>query len=257
MVTERNMYSLSGWALWRRRMQFLLLKFVGVTYSANSGAVALNLSKMLRYPVDKFPVVNNGFNIPNLQADSIKAIRQMYGWSEQDVVIGYTSRLTRHKGQLFFLEIFQELSEQGLPVKACFVGDGPDRAWLENWVEDNQLSSLVTFTGIVTNTEEVMGSFDICALLSDHEGMPNVVMEAMACGKPVVAHPVGNVNELFDDGGGIVVPLFEKKMILEVFIELIEDPARRKELGNLARRKIQNEFSLAIVVNKLMLLYQE
>lgn len=256
MVTERNMYPLKRYALWRRRLQFFMLKFLGVEYSANSGEVALHLSKMIPHPVNKIPVVTNGINISNFSTSGINSIRQRYGWSAQDVVIGYTARLTRHKGQRYFLEIFKELAEKQFPVKACLVGDGPDRTFLENWVFENQLASLVTFTGIIKNTEEIMGSFDICALLSEHEGMPNVVMEAMASGKPVVAHQVGNVSELFRGGAGIIVPLFDKEAATEAFIKLITDTAKRKETGILARKKIQAEFSLNIVVTKLMSLYQ-
>ncbi len=256
LVTERNMYPLAGMALWRRRLQFYFLKMVGVAYSVNSKEVANHLSKLLWYPSGGFKVIANGVEIPSVSKVIVGGIRLRYGWSPDDVVIGYVSRMTAHKGQFYFLRILKNLVAMKMPVKGCLVGDGPDRPALEKWVEENQLTPFVSFTGIISNMAEMTESFDICALLSEYEGMPNVVIEAMACGKAVIAHPVGNVLELFEGGAGVAVAPNNMNMALESFKSLIQDADKRKKIGDAARRRISKQFSIESTIENLMTQYK-
>jgi glycosyltransferase involved in cell wall biosynthesis len=165
--------------------------------------------------------------------------------------------MASHKGHLYFLELVKELVGKKLPVRVCLIGDGPERANITKWIGQNGLTAVVTLTGVISNVEEMIPAFDICALLSEYEGMPNSVIEAMAYGKPVVAHPVGNVPELFEGGAGIVVAQGDKRQALEHLEELINKPELRARIGDEARKRIAARFSLDATVVNLLNLYAE
>src|SRR5690606_2279167 len=100
LVTERNCYQRSGFALYRKRIQYYFLKRFGVQYSANSRRVADHLARMLNEQVDQFPIFSNGIAIESRDADNPSRPN-----SNSCVTIAYIARMAKHKGHIFFLEI--------------------------------------------------------------------------------------------------------------------------------------------------------
>ncbi|MBX2944886.1 MAG: glycosyltransferase [Cyclobacteriaceae bacterium] len=247
-VTERNCYQRGGLALVRRRVQYRLLKISRVVYSANSKRVAKHLAVMYNEQMDTFPILHNGIDVPDLTPVTNFA---------NPVRIGYVARMSLHKGHLFFLDVLEKLIHvRHLTCEAIFFGDGPDRAIIEKSIMDKGLEKFVTLTGVVSDLDKQLLSCDIVALLSDFEGMPNVIIEAMAVGKPVVATDVGNARELLANDAGFVL---EKKIIddaVAAFEQLIKQPELRLSMGQVGRARIKNEFSLASTLNSLLNYYR-
>jgi glycosyltransferase involved in cell wall biosynthesis len=99
---------------------------------------------------------------------------------------------------------------------------------------------------------------DLVALPSSWEGMPNVILEAMACGKPAVTTNVGGCAELVVEGEtGFLVPPGDEAALAERLLRLLRDPALRRRLGAAARERVQREFSIAAMVERNELLYEE
>lgn len=245
MITERNCYPLQGWALTRRRLQFHFLRLLGVHYSGNSVEVVKYLAKMVRYPERKIPVIPNGIEIPLNDPVVRKRIREQQGWGPQDFVVGYVARFAEHKGQHYFLQVMEIVHHQlGNRLKVCFIGDGPVRSSIQDSANFSNMAHLFSFLGVVDNVHDYYQSFDCTALLSDYEGMPNVVLEAMAYGLPVIANPVGNVVELFEHGGGVVNRSHDLKQTAYLFLDLAENSQKREEIGTLAKQKIKSSFSI-------------
>jgi glycosyltransferase involved in cell wall biosynthesis len=92
-------------------------------------------------------------------------------------------------------------------------------------------------------------------LTSDHEGIPNALLEGMAMGRPVVAPRVGGIPELVDDGCGITVPPNDEGALANAILALIQDKDRRSDLGAAARRKAEG-FSWDAVVQRTESIYR-
>lgn len=252
-ITERNCYERSGFALFRRRIQYRVMKWLGVLYSANSARVARHLATMLDEDENAFPVLPNG-----IETGSQYSFSSNDGTEAAPVTIAYVARMAAHKGHLFFLNVIEELAvKRGIVCAAILIGDGPLRGQIEKAVDDKGLRHFVRFTGIVSNVEEYIRSSDIVSLLSDFEGMPNVVIEAMAEGKPVVTTDIGNVRELLDSDAGITLPSKDLIQAVKSFETLIRKPVLRKKMGEAGRRRIEQSFSLTMALTKLLNYYDK
>lgn len=245
MVTERNMYPLNGFARIRRIIQFYFLKLLGVSYSANSPEVADHLSKQFFFSREKILVIPNGIDLPDLNPEKRLTNRERLGFCQQDFVVGYVARFAPHKGQRYFVHVMKEVYNKiGNRLKICFVGDGPTKHEIQSEIVLFELSQVTRFYGIVSNIEDYYTVFDCVALLSDHEGMPNVVLESMAYGLPVVANPVGNAEALLGSGRGIINYSRDPKITAKYFLELANNPSARKNYGEHSRKEVLHKYSL-------------
>jgi glycosyltransferase involved in cell wall biosynthesis len=122
--------------------------------------------------------------------------------------------------------------------RAQIVGDGPDRARLEE-----RARGPVELLGERDDVPQLLAGSDIFVLSSASEGLPMSLLEAMAAGLPVVASAVGGVPELVGDAG-LLVPPRDHQALAEAIARLIADPALRRELGAAGRRRVETEFSL-------------
>jgi glycosyltransferase involved in cell wall biosynthesis len=257
-VTERNQYPLAGFALLRRYIQFHGLRWLGGHYSANSHAVAKYLASQVNYSVNKIPVLENGVTLIPPDETIRNEYRAKLGWDPNTIGLGYIARMASHKGQEIFLRVLSSLTTGGLSVKGCLVGDGPNRQALERLVKQLNLEQVVTMVGIVPNVEDYLRAFDIVALLSEHEGMPNAVLEAMAAEKAVVATGVGAIPELLDWGrAGIVIQESTQENLTRELRLLIQDKNLRENLGQHATKRVAELFGLDRILKKLVDYYQE
>lgn len=246
-ITERNCYQRMGLALLRRRIQYRFLKMVGVTYSANSFRVARHLAFMLQEETKQFPVLPNGIDVPDIPE---------LAPASSPVRIAYVARMAPHKGHLFFLDVLEKLIfERQLKCEAVLLGDGSHRSVVEETIRQKKLENFVTLTGVVTDVENWLLNSDIVALLSDYEGMPNAILEAMALGKPVVATDVGNTRELLADDAGILLERKDVDGAVAAFEQLIQQPTLRLSMGQAGRARIKAEFSLNSTLNRLLSYY--
>ena len=130
-------------------------------------------------------------------------------------------------------------------TQTLIVGEGADRAKLEKQARDlGLLPEALEFRGNVTDTAALYRAADILLLTSDHEGTPNVVMEAMACGLSVVATRVGGVPEIVQNGEtGFLCDPADEEGLTNAVLKLIADPALRSKMGAGARGFIEAHHS--------------
>jgi glycosyltransferase involved in cell wall biosynthesis len=257
-VTERSCYRRRGLARLRRFAQFHLIRAWGARYSTNAEAVAAHLARMVCVPVAALPVLPNG--VADIPPDRVvrERVRARLGWLPETIGIGYVARMSGEKGHIEFLEALRLARGQGLPVEACLVGDGPERGGLERLVEELDLSTEVSFTGTIAEVEDYLQAFDVVALFSAREGMPNAVLEAMAAGKAVVATRVGAIPQLLDEGrAGVVVENTDVTELGAALADLVRDGARRERLGRAARERVETLFGLERTYARLLGYYHE
>jgi glycosyltransferase involved in cell wall biosynthesis len=157
------------------------------------------------------------------------------------------ARLEERKGVETLLRAAARLRDRELDVELTVVGDGPDRERLDRIAAELRLDNAVMMTGAVAE-EEVTGYYaraDVFCLPSSAEGVPIVLMEAMASRLPVVATAIAGVRELVADGeSGLVVPPGDDEALAEALRRLAEDPALAARLGLNGREAVAREFSL-------------
>lgn len=179
-----------------------------------------------------------------------KAARRTELQLPRDVaIVGIVATLRSWKGHRYLLEALAPLGDTRLVI----VGDGPQRAALEAQVDSLNLRSRVVFTGNLKDVAPWLQAFDLFALPSyANEGVPQALMQAMACGLPVISTPVGSIAEIVADGetGLLVTP--EDAVTLRAAIEsLLADPELRRRLGGAARARAEARFSDELMVTRM------
>jgi len=166
----------------------------------------------------------------------------------------YVGRLAAGKGLPMLFESLVALKSSHPNCRLTVVGDGPDRHNLETLVDAMALGDRVTFAGYQSQSDvrRYLTQVDIFILPSFSEGVPVVLMEAMAAGVPVIATRVGGIGELVDDGinGYLAIP-GDSQSLTQHLDTLLKDPQRRAEFGAKGRDKVAQEFNIYSEVERL------
>jgi glycosyltransferase involved in cell wall biosynthesis len=166
----------------------------------------------------------------------------------------YVGRLAPPKGQHILIAAVDLLVKRGYPVRLRLVGDGPDRRSLEQDVATRGLGREVVFEGAV-NQNQVHALYreaDIFALSSFAEGVPVVLMEAMAMEIPCVATRITGIPELIRDGtDGLLVTPSDDEELAAAIARLIDDPALRQTIGRAGRRRVLDKYDLGRNITRL------
>jgi colanic acid/amylovoran biosynthesis glycosyltransferase len=167
-------------------------------------------------------------------------------------------RLAPVKGHALLLEAARELRGRGMDPHLTIIGDGPKREELERRADELGVSDLVTFTGAVAQDEITRhyGRADMYAHASFAEGLPVVVMEAMAHGLPVVAADVMGVGEIVVDGeNGLLVRPGRADELVAAIERLASAPEERRRLGDAGRQLVERDFDVRASAARLAELF--
>lgn len=238
--TEHECYSLS-----RKRILLLLRALSTLVHVVTgvSGPVTEFLRCRVGIPAAKLGTVSNGVDIARFQT-ARGLDRSVLGCAADDVVIGCIARLEPEKGHLALLKAFSRLRSGHPHVKLLVVGEGGERSRLERTAEALRLDGSIRFLGVREDIPQVMAACDLIALASIREGLPLVVLEAMAAGKPVVATAVGAVSEAVQDGStGLLVPPDDAASLEIALKGLVTDGERRRMMGERALTRVRSRYS--------------
>ncbi|MFN2427710.1 MAG: glycosyltransferase [Candidatus Binatia bacterium] len=220
-----------------------------------SARVICNSCEMERYaqsyygaPPDRTCVVLNGvdterFGLPRRPHDGLR--------------IGTVGRIEKQKNLGVFLDAAALVLAARPDARFEIVGDGSLRGRFEAEVAERGLVGIVSLPGTRSDVPDFYAGLDQFWLTSDWEGTPNVVLEALAAGLPVVATRVGGTPEVIDDGvTGILVEAGDAAGIASASLELAADPARAAKMGRLARSAAVERFSIPAMVAATVAVYE-
>jgi len=194
-------------------------------------------------------VVQNGVDLRDFRFTPL-ALRQ------RAQVLGVGS-LVRVKRWDRLLNAVVVLRRRDLDFAVQIAGDGPLRESLETKADRLGISDRVVFTGHSDRISRLMAEATFLVHCSDAEGCPNVLMEAMACGRAVVATDVGDAAYLIEDGKtGFLVPRADDEALVERIQALITDFCLCKRMGEAGRAKAEREFSVDRMVSDTFAAYQ-
>jgi len=143
-------------------------------------------------------------------------------------------------------------------VHLTIVGSGPDETILKKMAHDLGIQDRVSFKGRQENVLGELHDTDIFVLPSLSEGMSNVLLEAMACGLPVVATNVGGNSDLIQDGhNGLLIPPRDSISLTKALLELIENEELAQRLGKQARVTVEEHYAMNHIVDSYRELYRQ
>jgi colanic acid/amylovoran biosynthesis glycosyltransferase len=173
-----------------------------------------------------------------------------------------SARLVPKKGLTYLVEACRILAGRGVALRCTIAGSGPLESALRRQVEAAGLADRVTLTGRPLTQEQIpafMHGGDLYCLPcvraddGDIDGLPQMLMEAMACGLPVVSTPVAGIPDLVADGRtGVLVPPKDPAALADALEALIGDPARAARLAEAGRAHVRERFDIATCLEPLL-----
>jgi glycosyltransferase involved in cell wall biosynthesis len=196
---------------------------------------------------DRIRVIRNAIDSSRFPGDS-QGRTTLYGLFKVPVeqIVIAVGRLSPEKAFDQLVEAARLVTAERPATGFVLVGKGPDRQKLERQVRTAGLENSFVLAGFRSDVDELIRDAAILAQSSLTEGLPNVVLEACAAGVPVVATDVGGTREVVTEGvNGHLVPAGDARAMAERLLELLDDPARRRDMGDRGRDRIRSEFSFA------------
>lgn len=194
---------------------------------------------------DAIRVIVNGID-PSVFAPGARsgAIRNRFGLSDDCTVIGHVARFSPVKNHACLVAAFAQTVRARPDTFLVLVGDGPLRTDIENRTRELGIADRVGFAGHCPDVVPVYRDLDIFVLSSNAEGTSMSILEAMACGIPVIATAVGGTPELLDHGrAGVLVPPSDPGALASALGAMVDDRAARVRFASIARERIRTSYS--------------
>lgn len=259
----RDIYDLHGknrkYNLLRKALQPLVGHYIAV-----SRDLAGWLQESVGVPGRKVTQIYNGVDSEKFHPRS--GVRLPIGPSgfipDDVIVIGSVGRLAQVKDFPTLIQAFNRLLElwpEGRArLRLVIVGDGPTRPECERLIAELGLGEQIWLAGDRSDVAELMRAMDVFVLPSLGEGISNTILEAMACGLPVIATEVGGNPELVLPGKtGTLIPPGAYEKMAQALLMYVKDSARIAREGQTARAEIEARFSMAAMVAGYMRVYDE
>jgi L-malate glycosyltransferase len=210
--------------------------------------------------LDRTTVIPNGTSIPDEDdGSSAEQTRRELGFGPEHLVVGMVANLNRAvKGVNYFIEALPLIVKQVPRARFLILGDGHERETHQTRAVELGVGDRVVFAGFQPEVAPYYRAMDLSVLTSLSEGFSISILESMSHGLPVVATRVGGNPELIVDGEtGILVPPRDPQAFADAVVRVLEAPSLRSSLGRLARRRVQDHFSLPIVTRQYEALYRQ
>ena len=205
----------------------------------------------------KLTVIHSGIDIERFRNKPTAGLRNELQIPEDHLVVGTVAALVGHKDYPTLLRAAAQVIHKWPKVTFCAVGDGEERARLMAMAQKLKLSSRFRFVGFRTDLERFYNLFDLFVMSSHMEGLGTAILDAMACGLPVVATRAGGIPEIVGhQSNGLLVPPKDPPALAQAILELLQNVDLRVALAKRARQSVK-KFSYQTMVQKHIQLYQQ
>lgn len=232
-----------------RLYDFFFVRWADMLVAVSCRGMEIWEKELLYIPVRKKQIVYNGIDLSMFCPISFP--------NQEGVVFGVIAQLNTGKGHTLLFEAVQRIKSKRYNFKLMVVGDGPLAGELKKLANDLAIEDTVQFTGHVDRVEDVIAKMHIVVLPSLKEGFPVSLIEAMACGRPVIATDVGAVSEILRNGenGFLIVPA-DSSAISSAMAKFIDEPNLIREMGHRAFISAQ-QYSLESMRDGYVKLYKD
>jgi glycosyltransferase involved in cell wall biosynthesis len=257
--------------LWTHAMLrlYIYATIEGILYNGFDKVVAVSedIEKECRPFIlrkDKLTVIPNGIDLRPFALDNKgnerRSTRAQLGFAEHDLVIGNIARLSIEKDQALLLHAFKMLT--GLSTNRSFklliAGDGPEEHNLKKLARELGVHSQCLFAGFRKDIPQLLNCLDVYVQSSRREGLPMIILEAMAAQIAIVSTRAGGISRVITDGEhGRLVDIGDADQLARVLDELSSSPDDRKKLAERARHQVEQQFSATAMAGRYMAIYRE
>src|SRR4051794_18866043 len=208
-------------------------------------------------PARRVVTVHEGIDLDRIDAAPPANLHGELWLPHQAPVVGNVAALVPHKGQRHLVEAAAIVIQKVPDARFVIAGEGELRPQLERQIKDRHLEKHVFLVGFRPDILSVHRGFDIFVMSSVTEGLGTSLLDAMACGKPIVATTAGGMPEVVADGRtGILVPPRDHEAMAAAIVTLLTDDAARAEMGAAALARVRTMFSADRMVQDTLAVYR-
>lgn len=234
---------------------------------ANSKSAQKILVEEMGVRAQKVKVIYNGIDFEKfstVKKSAIVKLKEELGLKREEFIIGLIGSISPQKNHICFLKALAHVKSilgDKQKIKALFIGnENPKfKRKLVNFIRDNDLQDLCLFLGPRDDIPVIMNSIDVLVLPSLYEGFPNVILEAWAAGKPVIASDVSDLPLIIENGqDGYVFKCNDHKELAKKLIKIVEiSNEERAAIGKRGRQKVMRKFTIKRMVEETEKIYEE
>lgn len=207
-------------------------------------------------PEARTTVVYEGVDIERIEAAPPIDLHAELWLPHHAPIIGNVAALVPHKGQRHLIEAAALVVQKVPDARFVIAGEGELRPQLERLIAEHRLDKHVFLLGFRPDVLSVHKAFDIFAMSSVTEGLGTSLLDAMACGKPIVATAAGGIPEVVADGEtGMIVPPRDHHAMAAALVRLLNDDGLRRTMGTTGRARVRQRFSVEEMVRGTMAVY--
>jgi glycosyltransferase involved in cell wall biosynthesis len=241
---------------WRRDMGFWydrkLLKWINFVNRftkrilVNSRSIKESVIENEKFPAERIDIIYNGIDVSEIAAQkAVPLTGKIDGLGKEDRIVGIVGNFNRKVKRFdLFIQAAAVVAAQCERVKFLIVGGGKLERDLRELAHRLGVADHLNFVGKKDNVIPYVKNFSVGVLTSDSEGLPNALLEYMACGVASVATDVGGNRELIQSGKtGVLVPGGDPQALARAIIALLDDRPYRERLGYNARAHVNRHFA--------------
>ena len=197
--------------------------------------------------------ISNGVSVPTIK--SRDQLRSSWGIPDDAIILGSVGRIEKEKNPHFVIALMKNLPSH---VHFVWLGDGREMDAFRNAIQAEGLASRIHLGGWTSEASSYLSGFDIFILPSFYEGLSLALLESMAIGLPSVASDIYGMDDaIVNRESGYLCALNDESDWIPTLIELINSPKLRIEVGEAARLKHRNEFSLKAMAERTFAVYED
>jgi glycosyltransferase involved in cell wall biosynthesis len=196
-------------------------------------------------PATRTITVHEGIDVDHVLAAPIVNIHEALWLPHHAPVIGNVAALVPHKGQRHLIETARLVVREIPDARFVILGEGELREALERQVKEHHLEKHVLLPGFRTDVLGCIKAFDVFAMSSVTEGLGTSLLDAMACGRAIVATHAGGIPEVVDDGvTGLLVPPRDHAAMAQAIVRVLKDDALRARMGAAGFARVNERFTV-------------
>jgi glycosyltransferase involved in cell wall biosynthesis len=253
--------STDDWRKWYHSVLDRITAWAVTGWVPNSIACMNSTIKREKFPKERFTVIYDGIDVEKWKRHNDgtrKQIRKGLGLSDDVILCVTVGNFRYQKGYPYLIQAIPEIIKKQPQARFVFVGRGKMEEELKKKCIDLGIQDYVIFTGYREDIRQIYEGADIMVLPSVCEGLPVSLIEAMSMELPVVSTKIGGIPELVENGiTGILVPPADSDALTKAIVQLASDSAQRKQMGNNARKRVCENFSMRKNASKLIEYYQK
>ena len=225
---------------------------------AVSNAIRDEVMQKRHVGLEKTQTIHYGVDLEAYHPAKNHILHELLGLNSDVCIVSTVARLTPQKGHVYLIPALPDIVKAYPQAHFVFIGDGPLRNSLETQCRELEITEHVHFLGFRDDVAALLQSSDLFVLPSLYEGLPNVVLEAMACGLPVIATAVDGTPEAVVEGEtGFLVEPKDPEALKTALMALINNRGLRQEMGMKSRTRVEQYFSLERQIKEFIALYDK